>query len=146
MQSLLQAGKMVQFYCKCSKQFSKFLDLIPFTEGNASMKSHSNYPTKKDLNNAELNIHPGFFWMLLQWAEQFSRSGDLRVVFSPAAKAEHMTKNIPTAILFSEEGSKPFLFKMGSTSLSFKGIRIRISTASNMVSQAAGNWKGTWLD
>lgn len=71
--------------------------------------------------------------------------GDLQVVSLPAAKAEHITKNIPTAILFSEDGSKPFLFKMGSTSLSFKGMRIRISTASNMVSQAAGNCKGRGL-
>lgn len=71
--------------------------------------------------------------------------GKLQVIFLPAANAEHMTKNIPTAILFSEDGSKPFLFKMGSTSLSFKGIRMRISTASNMVSQAAGNWKRRWL-
>ena len=59
--------------------------------------------------------------------------------FSPAAKAEHITKNIPTAILFKDDGSRPFRFKMGSTSLSFRGINRRMSTASNMVSQAAGN-------
>lgn len=70
---------------------------------------------------------------------------DHKVVFLPAANAEHITKNIPTAILFSEDGSKPFLFKMGSTNLSFKGIRIRISTASNIVNQAAGNWQDRWL-
>lgn len=63
---MLQAGKTVQFYCKRSKQFSKFLDTIPFIEGNASMKSPSNYPRKKDLNNAELNIHTVFKKMLLQ--------------------------------------------------------------------------------
>lgn len=83
--------------------------------------------------------------MLLQWAEQFTLSGDPQLVLLPAAKAEHITKNIPTAILFSEDGSKPCLFRMGSTSLSFKGMRIRMSTASNMVSQAAGNWKGRRL-
>lgn len=42
------------------EQFSKFLDTIPFIEGNASMQEHSNYPVKKDLNNAELNIHTDF--------------------------------------------------------------------------------------
>lgn len=68
----------------------------------------------------------------------FEQKGD-RHGFLPAAKAEHMTKNIPTAILFKDDGSKPFLFKMGSTTLSFKGINRRMSTASNMVSQAAGN-------
>lgn len=56
----------------------------------------------------------------------------------PAATADHMTKNIPTAILFKEEGSKPRCFRMGSTTLSFRGISKRMSTASNMVSQAAG--------
>lgn len=62
-------------------------------------------------------------------------------VDSPAATAEHITKNMPTAILFSEEGSRPLRFRMGSTTLSFKGISIRISTASNIVSQAAGKRK-----
>lgn len=57
----LRQEKMVQFYCKCSKQFSKFLDTIPFIERNASMKAHSNSPTKKDLNNAGLDVHTGFF-------------------------------------------------------------------------------------
>lgn len=57
---------------------------------------------------------------------------------SPAATADHMTKNIPTAILFKEEGSRPRCFRMGSTTLSFRGISRRMSTASNMVSQAAG--------
>lgn len=57
----------------------------------------------------------------------------------PAAKAEHMTKNMPTAILFSEEGSRPCRLRTGSTSLSFSGMSSRMSTASNMVSQAAGN-------
>lgn len=61
----------------------------------------------------------------------------------PAAKAEHMTKNMPTAILFREDGSRPFLLKMGSTSLSFTGMSRRMSTASNMVSQAAGSWGET---
>lgn len=56
MQSLLQAGKMVQFY----SEFSEFLDAIPFIEKNASMKAHSNDPAKKGLNNAELNIHTVF--------------------------------------------------------------------------------------
>lgn len=58
---------------------------------------------------------------------------------SPAAKAEHMTKNIPTAILFREDGSRPCLLSTGSTSLSFSGMSRRMSTASNMVSQAAGS-------
>lgn len=58
---------------------------------------------------------------------------------SPAAKAEHMTKNIPTAILFKEDGSRPCLLSTGSTSLSFSGMSKRMSTASNMVSQAAGS-------
>lgn len=51
-----------------------------------------------------------------------------------------MTKNIPTAILLRDDGRRPFLLNMGSTSLSFSGINRRMSTASNMVSQAAGNW------
>lgn len=52
-----------------------------------------------------------------------------------------MTKNMPTAILFRDDGRRPLLLKMGSTSLSFSGINRRMSTASNMVSQAAGNWE-----
>lgn len=55
-----------------------------------------------------------------------------------------MTKNIPTAILFKEEGSRPRCFRMGSTSLSFRGISRRMSTASNMVSQAAGKRNVIW--
>lgn len=65
-------------------------------------------------------------------------------VDSPAATAEHMTKNIPTAILFREEGSRPLRLRMGSTTLSFRGINMRISTASNMVSQAGGKRKDCW--
>lgn len=61
---------------------------------------------------------------------------------SPAAKAEHMTKNMPTAMRFRDEGSQPLLLSAGSTSLSFSGISRRMSTASNMVSQAAGNCSG----
>ncbi|GAA6101901.1 uncharacterized [Tachysurus ichikawai] len=53
--------------------------------------------------------------------------------------AEHMTKNIPTTILFSEDGSRPLRFSIGSTTLSFRGISIRINTASTIVNQAAGN-------
>ncbi|PWA19779.1 hypothetical protein CCH79_00006741 [Gambusia affinis] len=49
-----------------------------------------------------------------------------------------MTKNIPTAILFREEGSRPRRFRKGSTTLSLRGMSMRMSTASNMVSQAAG--------
>lgn len=63
---------------------------------------------------------------------------------SPAATADHMTKNIPTAILFKEEGSRPRCFRMGSTTLSFRGISRRMSTASNMVSQAAGKRNVIW--
>ncbi|TNN69065.1 hypothetical protein EYF80_020768 [Liparis tanakae] len=55
-----------------------------------------------------------------------------------------MTKNIPTAILFREEGSRPRRFRMGSTTLSFRGISMRMSTASNMVSQAAGKRNVIW--
>lgn len=62
----------------------------------------------------------------------------------PAATADHMTKNIPTAILFKEEGSRPRCFRMGSTTLSFRGISRRMSTASNMVSQAAGKRNVIW--
>lgn len=65
---------------------------------------------------------------------------------SPAATADHMTKNIPTAILFREEGSRPRRFRTGSTTLSFRGISMRMSTASNMVSHAAGNWNFIWGD
>lgn len=61
---------------------------------------------------------------------------------SPAAKAEHMTKNMPTAMRFRDDGSRPLLLSAGSTSLSFSGISRRMSTASNMVSQAAGNCGG----
>lgn len=67
------------------------------------------------------------------------RRGGQRHSGSPAAKAEHMTKNIPTAILFREDGSRPCLLSTGSTSLSFSGMSRRMSTASNMVSQAAGS-------
>lgn len=67
------------------------------------------------------------------------RRGTKRNGGSPAAKAEHMTKNIPTAILFREDGSRPCLLSTGSTSLSFSGMSRRMSTASNMVSQAAGS-------
>lgn len=56
----------------------------------------------------------------------------------PAATADHITKNIPTAILFREEGSRPRRFRNGSTTLSLRGMSMRMSTASNMVSQAAG--------
>ena len=63
---------------------------------------------------------------------------------SPAATAENITKNIPTAILFREEGSRPRRFRMGSTTLSLRGISMRMSTASNMVSQAAGKRNVTW--
>lgn len=63
---------------------------------------------------------------------------------SPAATADHMTKNIPTAILFKEEGRRPRCFRMGSTTLSFRGISRRMSTASNMVSQAAGKRNVNW--
>lgn len=52
-----------------------------------------------------------------------------------------MTKNMPTAIRFREDGSSPCRRSTGSTSLSFSGISSRMSTALNMVSQAAGNWK-----
>lgn len=57
---------------------------------------------------------------------------------SPAATADHITKNIPTAILFRGEGSRPRRFRMGSTTLSLRGMSMRMRTASNMVSQAAG--------
>lgn len=66
------------------------------------------------------------------------------LLHSPAATAEHITKNIPTAILFREEGSRPRRFRMGSTTLSLRGISIRMSTASNMVSQAAGKRNVIW--
>lgn len=69
---------------------------------------------------------------------------DVACARSPAATADHMTKNIPTAILFREEGSRPRRFRMGSTTLSFRGISMRMSTASNMVSQAAGKRNVIW--
>lgn len=73
-----------------------------------------------------------------------AQRGTRQSVFSPAATADHMTKNIPTAILFREEGSRPRRFRMGSTTLSLRGISIRMSTASNMVSQAAGKRNVIW--
>lgn len=66
------------------------------------------------------------------------------LLHSPAATADHMTKNIPTAILFREEGSRPRRFSMGSTTLSLRGISRRMSTASNIVSQAAGRRNNIW--
>lgn len=74
-----------------------------------------------------------------------AQRGTRQSALSPAATAEHMTKNIPTAILFSEEGSRPRRFRMGSTTLSFRGISMRMSTASNMVSQAAGKRNVIWV-
>lgn len=71
-------------------------------------------------------------------------SFSVRVVDSPAATTEHMTKNMPTAILFRGEGSRPLRLRMGSTTLSLRGINMRINTASNMVSQAAGKRKVFW--
>lgn len=61
----------------------------------------------------------------------------------PAVKTEHITLNIPMAILSKGDGNKSFLPKVESTSLSLKGMDSRMSTASNVLSQAAGNvWSG----
>lgn len=49
-----------------------------------------------------------------------------------------MTKNMPTATLFREDGSRPRRRSAGSTSRSLSGTSSTMSTASNMVSQAAG--------
>lgn len=91
-------------------------------------------------NNTQLCLFSFVVFVLFKWHVQRTR---LRV-HSPAATAEHMTKNIPTAILFREEGSRPRRFRIGSTTLSFRGISMIMSTASNMVSQAGGKRNVIW--